>query len=240
MFSAERRLRRFSVAARVRVRDRVARELELQLVQLRRRRCVERRIAAATWPGTLVSVVATFGTGTAEEQAARLLGEAVVVRVAAGQPLVRVEVVVDAHHFLPRVVDRRRELRNCARPGTFGAGNSAEQLDRVRIAQRRRARSSRWSGRSATPDRRRSRSATVGARLMRRSSSEKKKNILLGIAGPPTVPPKLLYFSGGGVLLIVGIGAQVAEERVRVELVAAQELVDAAGEARRSRTWSRR
>ena len=51
-----------------------------------------------------------------EEQPARLAREAVVVRIAAGQPLVRVEVVVDARDFLPRVVDvglRVEELQPC-------------------------------------------------------------------------------------------------------------------------------
>ena len=66
---------------------------------------------------------------------------------------------------------------------------------------------------------------------MRRSSSEKKKNSFSfdGNTGPPTVKPKLLYFELGRVVANRRIGALLPEVRVAVELVAAEELVAAAG-----------
>src|SRR5581483_659907 len=90
--------------ARVRVGDRVARELELELVQLRRSEDAAQD-ARGDLPWHVRVGGRDVGDGGVEEEAARFVCEAVVVGVAAGDAPVRVRIVVDARNLLTRVVD---------------------------------------------------------------------------------------------------------------------------------------
>ena len=149
---------------------------------------IVRTSPANTFPGTFVSRGRHVRNRVAEEQPARLTRLAQVMGVTAGDPPIRIDVVVDAEDFLPRVVDRRRGREVAAVvPSWFGAGQSARSFNGVWIAQRRRPRSSGWSDRRARSPAAPSRSSRRGRGSLAAIPPRQKKNVLSLMIGPPTV-----------------------------------------------------
>ena len=156
-----------------------------------------------------------------------------IVQIPARQGPVRADVVVRSHELLARVelVGERGPIVDWF-PAIFGVGQRVSSL----TAFGSRASGGTYSGLAGSVSHVGSgtafRTPFACARSPRRHSCETKKNSFLrpGSAGPPTVYPKLLYRSRGGVLLTSVVRARIAEERVGIQRVVAQEVIRASRE----------